>query len=417
MTREARIRKVTGLPWVHEWADMDRRRRWLWSVTLIWCALHILGFVGAMLFLAEYNITEAESWSDLVTYIRAADAIHDRAPLYELTPWDDVMTYHYHPLYALVFSVLAELPFRLLSVIWLALQATAYLAWLPLTLVFSEWYANLLYANIACTLLLLSGLLTLAILDEKWDMAGIMGVLILMLKPQWLFPLVVPVVFRRWKLLAQIVLVMLVTCAALNGLYVLIVGPDYGIDTLQDYATFLTRITDNYPWEGKSGSFGDMNHSWRQIFSSYFGFQSWIGLATVLVKTGMIALPGFLIVKAWRRQVTIQKYPQLVLWFVGLGYLLAMAMLGQLWELLGGVVIFLFIQGVPDKTIRQIALLFLIYALYEFQAVISVVPGLEWLFLPQSLPLTMLALLLLYGILLLLVFRSLVSGEEKGTML
>jgi hypothetical protein len=92
-------------------------------------------------------------------------------------------------------------------------------------------------------------------------------------------------------------------------------------------------------------------------------------------------------------------------WFAGLSYLAAMALLAQLWEIIGGIVFFLFIQSAADLQLRRLSRLFLIYVLYEGVAIVSMITGWEWLFLPQSIPLTMLALLVLYALLLVAAYR------------
>jgi hypothetical protein len=419
----------TTSPLVLWWpGQFDRRHKIVWLAAVVWCTLHLLGFTGAVLFMSDYTRTEVAEWSDLVTYLDAADTLRDRAPLYDLTAWDDVMTYHYHPVFALVFSVFLGLPFRLTSLVWMLIQIAAYLGglvvwyrvllalnlpttayrvWLPLALVFTEWYANIAYSNIGSMLLLLAGLLTLTLLDEKPGAAGIVAAAILLLKPQWLFPLILPVLFRRWRLLVRVGLALVAIYVAVNGLYLLVVGPDYGLDTLRDYATFLTRLNENYPWQTGGGTFEDMNHSWRQIYLSYLGDRAWVPAVSELTKVVMLIVPGLLILRAWQRKVTAVDSPWLALWFVGLGYVVAMAMLAQLWDAFGGIVFFLFIQAAPERAIRRWSWLFLVYAVYELPGALSMVTGWDWLLLPQSVPLTMLALLVLYMVLVMLAARSL----------
>lgn len=419
------------------WVDLPPRRRVIWAAALVWCALHLVGFLGAILFLSDFNRGDARSWSDLVTYLDAADAIRHHAPLYEVDSWEDEMTFHYHPVFALAFTGLAWLPFRAAGMAWFALQAGAYLAalyswyrvaqtlspgpaaaaylrWLPVALVFSEWYANLAYGNTASLLLFLSGCLTLAILYERPVGGSFAALSIALMKPQWLFPLLLPVVFRRWKLLLQLIVGLAALYILVNGLYMLVIGVDYGRDTLHDYANFLTRVDDNYPWAAETGDFEDMNHSWQQIFLSYFGWQRWTLTATRLAQASLLAVIAGLTLQAWRKRITVQDHPRAVFWFAGLGYLGAMAMLAQLWELAGGIVFFLLIQTSENRRIRRVSWLFLIYVFYELQMIASMLTGWDALFLPQSLPLTMLALLLLYGLLAALGARSLAGIEEEN---
>lgn len=410
-------------------AQVQRKR--LWTAVLIWSALHLLGFFGAMLFMPDYTRDEARSWSDLVTYLDAADAIRNQTPVYELDGWEDVMAYHYHPAFALALSPFAGLPFRIVSVLWLGVLVAAYLGairvwyrvlehlspdsrptyiiWLPMTLLFSEWYANLLYGNIAGVLFFLSGLLSLYIVQQKPRQAGLVALLIVLLKPQWLFPLLLPMVFRRWRFFLTLAAYVVVGYVLVSLIFVGLMGAEYGLDTLRDYFKFLTVLNDVYPWTGKTLAFEDMNHSWRQIFLSYFGFQDWISYASEGMKVLMAGLVGWLAFKAWRQKIGLGS--ELAFCFLGLGYLLAMALLAQLWELLAGIVFFLYLQSVNDRGVRRFSLLFLVYALYELIAIVSFATGVEWLFLPTSIPLTMLALLILYGSLAVVTYQKLTTKQ------
>ncbi len=418
------------------WAVLPRRQRRLWLIASLWTAIHLVGLGVAILFATEFNPDELRGWSDVVAYRDAGEAFRQRAALYELTAWEDPMTYYYHPAFALAASWVSRVPFRLTAFIWFLLQTAAYLAalavwirvlriwglenladgaarWLPLALVFTEWIVNLVYGNLTSTLLLLSGLLTLLILRARPGWAALAALPILITKPQWLFPLVLPVILRRWRLLMVLLVVLAAAYLALNGAYVLAAGPDYGRETLHDYGRFLTTLESNYTWGGHTHAFENFNHSWRQILISYWGDQSWVPATSTLLKLALIAPVLALIVAAWRLPGGPEQHPALALWIVGLSYLAAMAMLAQLWEILGSIVFFLAIQGTSSIWLRRLSWLYLVYALYEIPALFGFITGWSWLILPQSVPLTMLALLLLYAVLSTLAIRETAQANRS----
>ncbi len=418
-----------------KWRALGGRQKALWIVAVLWCLLHVSGILGTLLFDPDYNRQNIANGSDLVAYLDAADAVRARAPLYQLTPWSGVMANYYHPLFALAFSVIADMPFRLLSVlgvlgqiacylggliVWyrvlrfLTLDRAAhmYIAWLPVALMSTPFFANLAYWNLASTLLLLSGLLVLAILKERLLTAVLLALPVALTKPQWLFPLLLLLVFRRWKFLAQLIVGLCIAYLAVNVSYLVLVGPTYGLQSLQDYATFLARLDQNYPWEGQSPVFLHMNHSWRQIFLHYFGPEPWVPVASAAAKVLMTAALGWQVLRAWQRRVTVQDYPQLVMLFTWSGYLVAMAMLGQLWELIGGVIIFIFIQSADQRTVRVFSRLFLVYLFSEVLIILGLATKWDWLVLSQSIPQTMLALLVLFVAALILIHRQLNVRER-----
>jgi Glycosyltransferase family 87 len=407
---------------VFQWRSLPRHRKMIWAAALVVCLFHLLGIMGFMLADPTYTEEESREWSDIVTYRDAAHALSQRQDLYEINGWEDEMTFHYHPTFALGVSVMDSLSMRVFSVLWLLLNVSAYLGaiyvwyrilmlldlppvmdayktWLPLTIVFTEWFVNLAYGNIASLLMLFSGLVVWAFVKDRPHLASLAALPLALFKPQWLFPLLLPIVFRKWRFFLLMVSGLLVLYVMASGLYLLAVGRDYGQDSLEDYYTFIQQGGRDYPWEMGTKAFDEMNHSWEQIFLSYFGEQTWTGAATLIAKGLLLAILGGLILLAWQRDVTLSGSPELVLWFTGLGYLVALSLLPQLWEVLNSVVFFLFIRSVKNPFIRRVSLLYLVYAFYEVAFIVGYATGIDLLILPQSIPLTMLTLLLVYVIL------------------
>src|SRR5262249_39060972 len=107
-----------------------------------------------------------------------------------------------------------------------------FIYFLPLAVIASEWLATLGYGNVALVLVVFSGLLTLALANKSPFWAGVLTALIILMKPQWAFPLLLPVVMKDWKLLARTLAIAVAVYAAISLVFIVAVGPDYGIKTL-----------------------------------------------------------------------------------------------------------------------------------------------------------------------------------------
>jgi hypothetical protein len=400
------------------WNELSRQRKVLLVVTMVLAVVQVSALVGWALL--DPNFTLKETFIDLAPYVIAAQAVQARAPLYMLTPWpaNHVEFYLYHPLFALAFTLISGLPLRWLAVLGILVQVGCYAAswwvwhdvfdelgldraghalvvWLPLVIANSDWYANLYYWNITATLFLLSALLCRALVRERAWAAVLFALPIAFTKPFWLFPLIVPLVLRRWRFLAWVLAGLAGGYIILSLLYVLSVGPAYGLQSLRDYFTFLTSAGRLYPWEGQGLLFILPNHSWPQILYHYFGFQPWVPAAALAIRGVMIASVLAALVQAWRRRVALATHPQVVLLFVCLGYLTAMALLDELWEVFAGILVFVVLQSAQYRSVRRIALLFVVYALYEALALLGFAAGLRIVVTHQLIPIVMLALLVL----------------------
>lgn len=404
------------------WRTLDRKRKWLWAAAAIVAALHIAGIVGYFLLAPDFDRAGTASWFDLSAYLDSADAMRARAPLYTLTPWpaDDIQVNQYHPLAALAFSLVADLPFRLLAAAGVLLQAACYLAawplwyrllrelglhsaaravlaWLPLALVYINWFTNMYYWNITSTLILVTVLLLWALAKERMWPAVLLALPLALTKPFWLFPLLLPVILRRWRFLARVLAGLVGGYVALNLLYLAAVGVSYGVQTLRDYVQFLTSIPSLYPWEDAGPTFMHLNHSWRQIFYHYAGLAEWVPAAAMAIQALMVASLAWAIAGLWRRRVAPDRELELAMMGVWLGYLVAMAMLDQLWELSAGVLVFMLLQSSPNTGVRRWSRLFLLYALSEILIALGLGAGLDVIVPHEVFPATMAALLVLYG--------------------
>lgn len=418
--------------WRANWRTLSLRLRVVWIVAVVLAAVHMLGIAGWMALSPDYTPEEANRYSDIMVYTNAARAVRAGVTPYALHSWgESVQVYHYHPLFALAFSLVVDLPFRLLSVLgvlahtvcyaagwyfWrrvaqalgLASAAAAFVAWAPAAMIYPNWEVTLFYWNINSALVPLTALLTLALIRERSGLAVLFALPLLLTKPHFLFPFLLPLVLRHWRFLFRTLALLLVAYLAANTLYVLLVDPAFGVQTLRDYATFLSGITRFYPWEGQGPYFDFTNHSWRQIYYHYFGFQPWVPAAVLLTEAIFIVPVLAAIVLALRRKLSVPRDAQPVILFVLLGYLIAMTTLEQLWELGLGIVVFAFLRAARDRTVRRLSAVFWGYIFYE-PVVLAGYMFSERLIPHEVLPVNMLAMVVLYVPGILWLYRELAA--------
>lgn len=395
------------------WGRAGGARRALWLGAGLICLLHLAGIALWIGLVA----TPERGPPDLQVYLEAGAAVRARAPLYWLGPWPSEMAYYYSPPFALLYAWLGQLPFRALALASLALQAACYLgawlvwrrallglglrelaagmiAWLPLGLVYSQWYAHLAFLNVTGALNLLAALLALAIVRGSAAGAVAAALPILLLKPHWLFPLIMLVAARRWGLLAR-------TLGGLLGAYLLVcagyvaaVGPEYGLATLRDYAAFLAGVDRNFPWDGPGPVFTRLNHAPKQILLLY-GLGAAAPVVLPLITLGLLGLLGGAVALIWRRPGLPERDPAALVLLAWLGYLVAAGMIGQLWGLDAGAFCFAFVWAAAGQRTRVAMLPFLGYACWELWSLAALAAGAEPMWLQRHVPITFLAYALL----------------------
>jgi hypothetical protein len=434
------------------WPQLNRTQKILWGVTLVVMTLHLLLFLLTPL---SPNYTP-EVWrehgsSDLVVYTDAAAALTARQPLYALTKeqWTlinengvrvpTVQVFVYTPPFALIFSIFSSvLPFRYLAICFVIVLTLAYFAswyvwyrvfkalkldavantvvlWMPVALTFTGWYANLYYMNIIPILLLLTGLLTWALITDQAVLAGLCATAILLAKPHWLFPFLLPIVFRQWKLFFKAIGVTVVGYLVVNAAFIAIVGPTYGVQQIRDYVTFLTNGQKFVPLDGITPTFTTENHSIDQTLLHYFGFQPWVFPASTAIKLALIAIVVVMIVWSWRFHLRPETDGQIGLMFIWLGYLVAMVFLAELYEVFLSILIFIFLQPYLSRRLKWIGMLVFAYIWFEIPSAIGLATNINVLILSQSLPLTLITLLILYGLLLILIPRQISERRLEVT--
>ena len=436
LTRWMRWGMKVKVMWIPQaWRELPRLYKALWIVAIIWLAIHALGF----LYIETTDTATLDSMGitadfrsimgfDLNTYLDAGQAFTDRADLhvsslpYKLTdPGYHLKSPRYHSAIIMLFSWLAALPVSIVWPLWNLILLMSYLAgllvwyrvycrlkirapsnmlkYLPIAVIASDWFGVLAFGNIGPILVLFSALLALALVDKKAVWAGALLAVLIAAKPQWaLFPLMLLVVFREWRLLIKMAAIAVAVFVAINVAYLVAVGPTYGIQTLQAWIDNLRQANSQMLWYGQEAMFNTGEHSVQQTLLRYFGFTPWIPAATFAIQAGILALVGWHVTKAWKAGISRDRYPEVGLALVFAGYTALMVSLPQIEEAILGGVIFAFLWTFRNKRIRWITLFYIPFAMFEIPSLISQFAGIPWLLLPNVLPIILIThLLLLWG--------------------
>jgi hypothetical protein len=360
----------------------DMRYRLLWALALLGCLMlvhfNVRGLSGA----PEGGLPTQFIFpgNDLVVYLRAGQAIADGESPYPQGAWGDTAVFHYSPTFALAIGQLvkgmpANLPFRQLAYLHLALILAAFpvawvawrgvfhqleleaaeaamMAWLPLWLVYSQWFADQNYLNIYTFLLLLTGLLALALLQERLLLSVVLALIIAQTKPHYLFPLFLPLMSGRWRFFAKVAIGSIAGYTLVVGATIVALGPHFGRALYADYIVFLTTIAERYPW---SGYYLGYNHSWQSILNWIFGLRSWIPAAVTGLRFALFVPLGWLGLRWWRDRDSGIDRTTAALGVAFAGHLWLITSLDQLWEITAVIVIFPYLLAVGSGWVRWLA--------------------------------------------------------------
>lgn len=268
------------------WSDSKTFRRIL-IFTLIFFVLRLVFQVmllGGAFFAGEEDFLPP----DLLAYVVAAANFQQREPLYIEGPIEQLEgLYQYapsfamasvpalwiHPALLLLFHTLMHLAAYALLYFWwdrifrrFGLErAREMLAWtLPVWLVFSVFWADLLYLNIYIPMALLGTWLIEAVLEERLGWSVLWLSIILQIKPQWAFAAAVPLLLRRFRFFFRLLALALVVYVAIASAIIVVAGPDYGLQQYIEYFRFLGNLNSNFPWRGPDAPFLGYNHSITQ---------------------------------------------------------------------------------------------------------------------------------------------------------
>lgn len=389
---------------------------------------------------------------DLQLYVDAARALLSKQDLYPTA--DVIEVYQYSPAYALAFIPFLGLsPYALVAVHAL-LHVVAYvllyfwwnrifrrlgldgarqmMAWaLPVWLVFSAFWSDLGYLNIYIIIALFSTFLIEATLEERLGWAIFWLAIILQIKPQWAFPIAVPLLLGRYRFFVKLVLGGILAYLAIACLTILVAGPAYAWQQYTSYAHFLSILRAEFPWRGPDAPFMGYNHSITQIVTYLFGVSSkTLRLATVIKAVLLIPLAAVAL-RHLRRpsRHTGLRVPQLALNLTFALYAGAFIWLDMVWEFSLGIAVFTYLLGTLEGRGSRILvwIVFLPYALLDFWQLFSVavfgfdvvLPGMYIVTDPSIyIPLIMAVILAFYALLikrLWTVPASQVAATEGGS--
>lgn len=365
------------------WSWWSKYRRLIAALAIVGCVIGVRFNAAGLASAPEFGLPQTFIFpgNDLVVYLKAGQAILDGANPYTNTPWPDPAVYHYSPAAAwfiaqimrLATTLAGALPFRVLAYLhlglivgalplaWLVWRAVlrefipdstrVMAAWLPLWLVYSQWFADQNFLNIYTFLMTLSGALMLAVAHKRTWIAIALSVLILQTKPHYAFPIVLPLLFGRWRYFAKLLAAIVAAYALVTGITILVVGPATGVTLYGEYLRFLTSITQNYPW----GSFYlGYNHSWYSILHWLFGIQAWTPAAVASLKIATFAPLGWLIWKWLRGRFADRATGALGLTLAL--HLWSMTLLDQLWELSLAIVVAGYLTSAGSPRVQRFAL-------------------------------------------------------------
>lgn len=347
---------------------------------LVWLAIYIVGGLKASI-----DPYSNEQHGDYGVYVNAAQHLFAKVPVYWTdNGWKGLYNYHYHPFFALLFIPLASLPFEIGRILWGMGGVAAYLgglwlwwrigqvmglpsAALSLGMVVGcicfGWVQSLWTGNVSLYLFFASGLMAWSLIRGNSALSVVLGLFIALTKPNYLFPLAIPLFTGNWKLTITVLLGIVLSYFAVSVLFAGLVGVPSSLGYLQDYFTFMAGIGKNYPWQGRSAMFYLQNYSIKQSILRYSDFQAWVDPVVAVIQLLSIALYGYLTWLSFRYARGALKFAVLM---ALLGALEVSFMLPQYDELLIGSVIFGYVMAGGNRFARLSAVPFLLYVFSDW---------------------------------------------------
>ncbi|MFQ5578210.1 MAG: hypothetical protein ACE5G8_14600, partial [Anaerolineae bacterium] len=376
--------------------------RYLLGITVVYALLRLLLqavlLVGLLWYGPEYDFPVIPV--DLQVYVDASARLAARQDLYlqgPITRLEEL--YQYTPSFALAFTPFYRLYRRspgAVSFIHTALHMLAYgllyLRWvaifkrlkltaanrmlartLPLWLVYSAFWDDLLYLNVYIITALLATLLIEALLAARLGRSVGWLVVILQIKPFWAFAAAALPPAKQFKFFLRLVLWGAVGYVAVAGITALAVGPRYGWQQHADYVAFLLRLSREFPWRGPEAPFLGYNHSIKQILFYGLGVTPGAALLATGVK-GLLLAPLAMVYLRRLTHPADEQTPRRVLEFALALYLGAFIWLDMVWELTLSIAIFPYLLATcRHRGARALmCALFLPYALLDAWRLVSV---------------------------------------------
>jgi hypothetical protein len=377
--------------------------RQAWKESRLFRAGLILSGLYFLLRLAAHAMTlsdlaSGQVGSDLLIYLTAAGHFLGHQTLYLPASSPGELTFSYSPAFALAFS-----PFLRLTpaanvvastVLHIAAYALLYLWWgkifyrlgqegcnrilastLPLWLIFSAFWGDMVYLNVYVYMALLATLLIDALIDERLGWAALWIAIILQIKPQWAFAALLPLLLGRRSFFLRLMVLSLVFLAASIAVTFVAGGPYYGLQQYQGWFNFLSHLGTDYSWRGPASGFLGYNHSVKQIVLYLLG----VTPANLRLADGLklvLLLPlGFAALRHLFHPARLsgRDAQSLTLELVFALYLGAFLWLDLLWELTLALPVFTYLLSIYErKSARALLwLVFLPYALVDLIQLVS----------------------------------------------
>ena len=383
---------------------------------------------------------EANAWfgRDLRVVVGAANRLVERRDMYPIDKWMATFDeYNYSPFYALFISQIStRLPFNvqatLHALVSLAAYAALFFTWrrlfpflgmsqasqvivgiLPLWFLYTAWWGDAILLNIYILLALTVSWLFYFIWKERLWPSALLLILILQVKPQWAFPLALPLVLGRFRFFAKLVALVVGGYLLVAMVTVLWLGTDYGLAQYTAYYRMLAIAPNKIPWHGP-GEYIGYDHSIAQIYFYLFGYTDAAWPIVRLIKVLIIAPLAVIAIRLIRRNQETQPGPALEAYFAL--YFASFVWLDLVWETTLSIVVFVYLMAVlKDRWARWLAAVtFVGYTLADLWQVIGiplasvVVGGAEllkhgpplWADPSFRIPLIMLVILTFYGLLI-----------------
>ena len=411
--------------------DLWRSSKWFrifLIITLIWATLRLV----TQLVLTLSGGIGDQIGVDLQVHLTAAENFVHHIDLYPKTLENLEGHFPYPPTYAFLISPVVWLPQQVIVIVhflshfvfyyllffqwgkifqrWnLEKASRALILSIPLWLVFSAFWDDVIYLNIYILLALFGTLLIKACLDQDLLQSSIWLTLILITKPQWAFAAIIPLLLGHYRFFFKLVILSLLIYCSLGAIALIVGGPGYVWTQYKDYFNLLARLGRDFPWRGPGTGFLGYNHSIKQIFAYYLGNNPINLLIATIVK--IILLVPLAVIAIHRIFHPIHQQEQqirIVIETALLFYLGAFIWLDIVWEISLGIAIFTYLLAEVTNKPQKIIIVgvFLPYAVQDVWRLVAYIAGapmindayLSWdysLFIPT----TMIVILTFYSVL------------------
>jgi hypothetical protein len=324
----------------------------LWSknkIFRIFLIVALVWFLIRLVFQLAYLSDFGQQWvlpDDLQVYKLTAERLVAHTDLYRPEEVYSIEYFQYAPSFALAFYPLARLPLPALSIGWMLLQIFfCFILWqrwnsilaylklfparnillltLPAWLFFSQYWGDVAYGNIYILMALLSTLLLESVLKRQLGWTILWLGIILQIKPQCSFAMVIPLCQRDFKFLFKSLAGSALVYLGCVGLTMAAAGGNYVMGQYFAYFEFVKSLNAFFPWSKLP--FLGYNHSILQTVI-YFTGLSYSSLAVGITAFIKIVFMVPLVYLSWQfgrnRRSQSSALMLALAWYVGVFFLM-----------------------------------------------------------------------------------------------